>query len=158
MKKLLTLSLLAIWLLILSWCNKQTISEWDNITVSYSSYLENNKVIETWKEVSYTVGMWQTFPIFDTIVIWMKKWETKNFDATVKEAYEIYKDNNKIQDISTTVFNKIWNTPKVWEKVYLGDLEGTVLEVSPITTKVDFNEPQTRKDVKFKIKILEINK
>ncbi len=156
MKKLLILPILLIWLLILSWCNNKQISEWDNITVSYDSFLQDGKIIEEWKEISFTVWMWQTFPIFDTIVVWMKEWETKKFTATAQEWYKIYHDNAKIQNISKTVFNKIWKEPKTWEIISLWDMKWLILETWPITNKVDFNEPETHEDVEFKIKILEI--
>ena len=156
MKKLLILPILLIWLLILSWCNNKQISEWDNITVSYDSFLQDGKIIEEWKEISFTVWMWQTFPIFDTIVVWMKEWETKKFTATAQEWYKIYHDNAKIQNISKTVFNKIWKEPKTWEIISLWDMKWLILETWPITNKVDFNEPETRENVEFKIKILEI--
>ena len=156
MKKLLILPILLIWLLILSWCNNKQISEWDNITVSYDSFLQDGKIIEEWKEISFTVWMWQTFPIFDTIVVWMKEWETKKFTATAQEWYKIYHDNAKIQNISKTVFNKIWKEPKTWEIISLWDMKWLILETWPITNKADFNEPETHEDVEFKIKILEI--
>ncbi len=156
MKKLLILPILAISLLILSGCNSETVKEWDNITVSYDSFLQDGKIIEEWKKISFVVWMWQTFPIFDTAVIDMQEWETKEFTATAEEWYSIYHDNTKVQNISTTVFNKIGTEPKVWEMITLWDIKGLVLEVSPITVKVDFNEIQAREPVEFKIKILEI--
>ncbi|HKL44235.1 MAG TPA: FKBP-type peptidyl-prolyl cis-trans isomerase [Candidatus Absconditabacterales bacterium] len=156
MKKLLILPILLIGLLILSGCNNKQISEGDNITVSYDSFLQDGKIIEEGKEISFTVGMGQTFPIFDTIVVGMKEGETKKFTATAQEGYKIYHDNAKIQNISKTVFNKIGKEPKTGEIISLGDMKGLILETGPITNKVDFNEPETHEDVEFKIKILEI--
>lgn len=158
MKKLLILPILAIWLLVISWCNNQKVSEWDNVTVSYDSFLQNGEIIEESEKVSFVVWMWQTFPIFDTAIIDMKKWETKKIVATAEEWYKIYHDNNKIQNISNTVFNKIWEKPKIWEMIAFWDMKGLVLETWLITTKVDFNDPKTREDAEFKIKVLEIQK
>ncbi|HKL44240.1 MAG TPA: hypothetical protein VJ892_03100, partial [Candidatus Absconditabacterales bacterium] len=73
-----------------------------------------------------------------------------------QEGYKIYHDNAKIQNISKTVFNKIGKKPKTGEIISLGDMKGLILETGPITNKVDFNEPETRENVEFKIKILEI--
>jgi len=156
MKKLLILPILAIGLLILSWCGQEKVVEWDTITISYDSFLQDGKIIEDWVEISFVVWMWQTFPIFDTAVIDMQEWETKNFTATAEEGYSIYHDNNKVQNISTTVFNKIWTEPKIWEMISLWDMKGLVLEVWSITVKVDFNEIQAREPVDFKLKILDI--
>ena len=156
MKKLLILPIMAISLLILTGCNSETVQQWDNITVSYDSFLQDGKIIEEWTEVSFIVWMWQTFPIFDTAVVDMQEWESKEFTATAEEWYSIYHDNTKVQNIASTVFNKIGSDPKVGEMIALWDLKGLVMEVSPITIKVDFNEIQAREPVKFKIKILEI--
>ncbi len=158
MKKLLILPILAIWLLIISWCNSEKASEWDKVTVIYDSFLQNGEIIEESEKVSFVIWMWQTFPFFDTELIWMKKWETKKILATSEEWYKIYHDNNKVQNISNTVFNKIWKKPTTWEIIALWDMKGLILETWPITTKIDFNEPQTREDVEFKIKVLEIEK
>jgi FKBP-type peptidyl-prolyl cis-trans isomerase 2 len=155
--KLLALSMLTLSsVFILTWCNTQKVVEWDTITVSYNSYLQDGKIITSWEEVTFTVWLWQTFPIFDTATINMKKWETKSFTATVEEWYGIYNDATKIQNITTTVFNKIWIKPQVWETIELWDLKGLVLELWPITNKVDFNEIQTREPVEFKIEIIDI--
>lgn len=156
MKKLLILPILAIWLLMLSGCNNQKVAEWDTITVSYDSFLQDGKIVEDWKEISFTVWMWQTFPAFDSAVIEMKEWESKEFVATAEEWYKIYHDNTKVQDVSATVFNKLWTEPKVWEMIALWDMKGLVLEVTPITVKIDFNEIQAREPVTFKIKIKDI--
>ncbi len=156
--KLLTLSILALSsAFILVGCGTQKVSQWDNITVSYDSYLQDGKLIEEWVQVSFVVWLWQTFPAFDKEVINMKLLQVKEFIANVEDGYGVYHDANKVQDITTTVFNMIWNEPQVWEMIELWDMKGLVLEVWPITLKIDFNEPQTREPVEFKIKILEIN-
>lgn len=157
--KLFTLSILALTsLFILSGCNTQTVAKWDTITVSYEAYLQDDKAITSWEDITFTVWMGETFPIFDTMTIGMKKWESKSFTATVEEWYGIYHDANKVQNISTTIFNKIWTKPQVWKTIELGDMKGLVLQVWPMTNKIDFNEPQTREPVKFKIKIVDIAK
>lgn len=155
--KLFALSILALSsILLLTWCNNKIVTQWDTITVSYDSFLQDGKIIANWEEVTFTVWLWQTFPIFDTTVVDMKKWEVKSFTANTEEWYWIYYDTTKVQDITTTVFNKIWTEPKVWETVELGDMKGLVLKVWPLTDKIDFNEPQTREPVEFKIKIVDI--
>jgi len=155
--KLLTLSVLALSsIFILTGCNTQTVVEWDTITVSYDSFLQDGKIIANWEEVTFIVWMGQTFPIFDTATIDMKKWETKEFTATVEEWYGIYHDANKVQDITTVVFNKIWSNPQVWETIELWDMKGLILEVWSITNKIDFNEIQTRETVEFKIEVINI--
>ncbi|HRX64017.1 MAG TPA: FKBP-type peptidyl-prolyl cis-trans isomerase [Candidatus Absconditabacterales bacterium] len=156
MKKLRILPILAISLLILSGCNKQTISEGDTVTVSYESYLQNGTEIEKDIKKEFVIGMGQTFPAFDTELIGMKRGETKEFVASAENGYGVYYEANKVQNITSTVFNKIGTEPKVGEEIELGNLKGLVLEVTPITVKVDFNEIQTREDIKFKVKILEV--
>lgn len=155
--KLFTLSILALSsIFIFTGCNTQTITQWDTITVSYDSYLQDGKIIANWEEVTFVVWLGQTFPIFDTATIDMKKWETKELSASIVEGYGIYHEANKVQDITTVVFNKIWTKPQIWETIELWDMKGLVLEVWPITNKIDFNEAQTREPVEFKIKIIDI--
>jgi FKBP-type peptidyl-prolyl cis-trans isomerase 2 len=155
--KLLALSVLTLSsIFILAWCSTQKVAQWDTITVSYDSYLQNGKIISDWEEITFTVWLWQTFPIFDTVVVDMKKGDTKEFMATIEEWYGIYHDATKIQNITTTIFNKIWIEPQIWETIELWDLKGLILELGPITNKVDFNKIQTREPVEFKIEILDI--
>jgi FKBP-type peptidyl-prolyl cis-trans isomerase 2 len=157
--KLLTLSILTLSsIFILAWCSNKAINQWDKVVVSYDSFLQDGKIVEEWKEITFTVWLWQTFPIFDTEVIDMQKWETKTFTASAKEWYSIYHNTNKVQNIATTVFNKIWSEPKVWETIELWDLQWLVLEVWPITDKIDFNNIETREPVEFKVKITDIVK
>ncbi len=157
MKKTLITSLIILSsIFIFTGCSTQSVTQWDTITVSYDSYLQDGKIVEDWAEVTFIVWMWQTFPIFDTATIDMWIWETKEFTATVEEWYGIYHDANKVQDITTVVFNKIWSTPQVWETIELWDMKWLVLEVWPITNKIDFNESQTREPVEFKIEVVDI--
>lgn len=159
MKKTLILSLIMLSsLTIFTWCKTQTVSQWDQVTVTYDSYLQDGKLIEKWKQTKFTVWMGETFPIFDKKVEWMKLLWTKKFIANADEAYWIFRDTNKIQNITTTVFNTIWQKPTVWKMVELWDMKGLVLEVWPATIKIDFNWPETRESVEFKIKIVDIVK
>jgi len=155
--KLLTLFILVLGsAFILAWCSTQTVSQWDLITVSYDSYLQDGKLIEEWKQIQFTVWMGETFPIFDKEVEWMKLLWVKEFTANTDEWYWVFKSSDKIQNITATVFNTIWQEPTVWEMIELWDMKGLVLEVWPVTVKIDFNWPETRETVEFKIKILEI--
>jgi FKBP-type peptidyl-prolyl cis-trans isomerase 2 len=157
MKKTIILSLIMLSsLAIFTWCKTQTVSQWDLITVSYDSFLQDGKLIEEWKEIQFTVWIWETFPIFDKETEWMKLSESKNFIASAEEWYWVYHNINKVQNITATVFNTIWQEPTVWEMIELWDMKGLVLEVSPITIKIDFNWLETREPVEFRIKILEI--
>ena len=156
--KLFTIWLLSISsLFLLAWCNTKLVQQWNKITVSYdSNLLKDWSIVESWKNITFTVWMWQTFPIFDKQTIGMKIWESKVFTASVDQWYGIYHDTNKIQNITNTVFNKIWTNPKKWEIIKLWKMEWLVLETGLLTYKIDFNQPETREAVKFKIKVLDI--
>lgn len=160
MKKLLILPILAlITILLVSGCNKSLeVNQWDKITVSYDSFLQDWIIVETEKEVNFVVWMWQTFPAFDTELTGMKVWETKKFTATAKLWYGIYHENNKIQEINPTVFAKIGTEPKEWDTISLWENKGLVIEMSPIAIKIDFNKIETREPVEFMVKILDIQR
>lgn len=155
-KKLITSLLILSSLLIFTWCNTKQVATWDVVTVSYDSFLQDWKEIEKWIEKTFTVWIGEIFPVFDKEIIWMKLWETKSFVSNIEDWYGIYSDINKIQDITNTVFNTIWQEPTVWEIIELWDMKGLVLEVWPVTVKVDFNKPETREPVEFKVKVLKI--
>jgi len=160
MKKLLILPILLLsWLFMLNGCTKSLeVAQWDKVTVSYDSFLQDWKIIDSAKELSFIIWMSQTFPAFDNELTGMKIWETKEFTATAEQWYGIYHENNKVQEINPTVFTKIWTEPKVWGTISLGENKGLVLEVSPIWVTIDFNEAYTREEVSFIVKILDIQR
>lgn len=156
MKKLFILPVLVLSLLLLNWCDNQKIQTGDKVSLEYDSFLQDGKIIEDSIELTIVVWLWQSFPVFDKELIWMKEWSSKTIMANAEDAYGIYFDQSKVQDITTTVFSKIWKQPKVWETIELWDMKWLVLETGPITHKIDFNSPETREDVEFKIKVLDI--
>jgi len=160
MKKLLILPILLLsWLFMLNGCTKSLeITQWDNVTVSYDSFLQDWKIIDSAKELNFVIWMFQTFPAFDIELTGMKIWETKEFTATAEQWYGIYHKNNKVQEINPTVFTKIGTEPKIGDTISLGKNKGLVLEASPIKVMVDFNEIQTRETVSFIVKILDIQR
>ena len=164
-KKLGLLSILALCSLVLfTWCKKKTediitIQEWDTVTINYDSYLLDWEIIE--ENSIQTITIWEndSFPIFDTELIWLKSWDTKEFTTSdPKEWYGIAYDDVKIQDISPTVINIIWSEPKVWEQINLWSLNWIILEVTPVAVKIDFNEKYTRENAEFHVTVLDIEK
>lgn len=160
MKKLLTLVILLFSsTLVLNWCwEKLEIIEWDKVTVSYNSFSLDGEIIEEKQENTFVLWLQQTFPAFEKELLWMKKWQTKEFTATAEDGYAIKYENNKIQEINPTVFSNIWTNPVVWEQISLGKMNGLVLDVSTTAVRIDFNEPYTRESATFNVKVLEIER
>jgi FKBP-type peptidyl-prolyl cis-trans isomerase 2 len=104
------------------------------------------------------VGLKQSFPAFDIELLWMKKWQTKEFESTSENWYAIKYDNSKIQWISPDIFNSINIEPKKWESISLGEMEWIVMEVGTDNIVVDFNPTYIREDVSFKVKVLEVER
>ena len=163
-KKLAVLSILALCSTVLfTWCKKakeiKTIQEWDTVTISYDSYLLDWEIIEENSIQTITIWNNESFPIFETELIWLKSWDTKEFTTNnPKEWYGIAYDNLKIQKISTTVINTIWADPKIWKQINLWSLNWVILEVSPIDVTIDFNDRQTRENTEFHITVLDIER
>ena len=161
-KKLAILWILALCSTILfTWCKKKenakTIQDWDTVTISYDSYLLDGEIIE--EDTTQTITIWEynSFPIFDTELIWLKSWDTKEFTTNEpNEWYWISHEDFKVQKISTSVISRIWTEPKVWEQINLWSLNWKILEVSPIDVTIDFNDRQTRENVEFHVTILAI--
>ncbi len=160
MKKLIILTILLFsTTLVLNWCSKKMeITEWDKVTVSYDSFSQDWKIIEQKQETTFVIWLQQTFPAFEKELIWMKKWETKEFTATAEDGYAIKHENNKIQEINPTIFSNIGTNPTVWETISLGNMKWLVLDVSTTAVKIDFNEEYTREPATFNVKILEIER
>ena len=163
-KKLAILWILALCsTVLLTWCKKTkeiiTIQEWDTVTINYDSYLLDWEIIEKDKTETLTIWANNSFPIFDTELIGLKSWETKQFTTSdPKEWYGINYNELKIQKIPATVINTIWTNPKIWEEINLWSLNWIILEVSPIDVKIDFNDRQTRENVEFHVTILDIKR
>jgi len=164
-KKFTILSMLALCsTLLITWCKKveeiQTIEKWDTVTISYDSYLLDGEIIEENSIQYITIWEWNSFPIFDTELLWLKSWDTKTFTTnTPEEWYGINYDDLKIQKISTAVINTVWIEPKIWEQINLWDnFKWIILDASPINITVDFNDRQTRENVEFDVKIMSIEK
>jgi len=161
-KKLAILSILALCSTVLfAWCKKtekiKTIQEWDTVTISYDSYLLDWEIIE--ENTTQIITIWEnnSFPIFDTELIGLKSGDTKEFTTNdPKEWYGIAYEDFKIQKISATIINTIGADPKVWEQINLWSLNGVILEVSPVDVTIDFNDRQTRENVEFHVKVLNI--
>ncbi len=160
-KKLLLLPILVLGLsTLLSWCKKQNIIEnWDKVTLNYDSYMQDWSILE--QNITQTITVWRqdSFPIFDEQLLWLKVGESKTFTTNdPNEWYWIFHDELKVQDISTAVFSTIWTTPSVWEEINLWSLKWIILETTPTTIKIDFNDRQTRENVEFTITVLNIEK
>jgi len=160
MKKLLILPILMTALiLLLTWCSKKLdVNQSDKVTVSYDSFSQDWKIIEEKQETTFVLWLEQTFPAFDKELIWMKKWETKEFTATAEDGYAIKHQNNKIQELNPTIFTNINTEPVIWEIISLGNMKWLVLDISPTAVKIDFNETYTREPATFNVKILEIER
>ena len=164
-KKLGLLSIFALCSLVLfTWCKKKTediitIQEWDTVTINYDSYLLDWEIIEENVIQEITIWSQDSFPIFDTELLWLKSWDTKEFTTSdPKEWYGIAYDDVKIQDISPTVINIIWSEPKVGEQINLWSLNWIILEVTPVAVKIDFNDRQTRENAEFHVTVLDIER
>ena len=163
-KKLIILSLVMLSsLLLLTWCKKKEkiiITEnWDKVTINYDSYLLDGEIIDENK--IETIILWQknSFPIFDTELLWLKTWEEKIFTTkTPNEWYWIYYNTLKVQTLPLTIINKIWTQPKIREQINLWSLNWIITEVSPIDVTIDFNDRQTRENVEFHVRIIDIEK
>jgi FKBP-type peptidyl-prolyl cis-trans isomerase 2 len=88
----------------------------------------------------------------------MKKWETKQFEATSENWYTIRHDNSKIQWIGPEIFHSLNIEPKEWEAVSLWTMDWIVIEVDTNNIIVDFNPTYIREDVSFKVKVLEVER
>ena len=164
-KKLGLLSIFALCSLVLfTWCKKKTediitIQEWDTVTINYDSYLLDWEIIEENVIQEITIWSQDSFPIFDTELLWLKSWDTKEFTTSdPKEWYGIAYDDVKIQDISPTVINIILSEPKVGEQINLWSLNWIILEVTPVAVKIDFNDRQTRENAEFHVTVLDIER
>lgn len=164
-KKLAILSVLALsTMLLLTWCKKNkgtviTVENWDKVTISYNSYLQDWEIID--EDVLETITIWQeeSFKIFDTELLWLKVWDEKIFITNdPNEWYWIYHNDLKIQNISSTVINTIWAEPKIGEEINLWKLKWIIIDTTPTTTTIDFNDRQTRENVEFNITVLSIEK
>lgn len=164
-KKLVILSILALSSVVLfAWCKKTQedvliIQEWDKVTINYDSYLLDWEIVEENTIQTFTIWWKNSFPIFNTELLWLQSWDTKTFTTNdPQEWYWIYHDDLKVQKISTTVISTIWADPKIWSQINLWSLNWVILEVSPIDVTIDFNERQTRENVEFNITVLGIEK
>lgn len=160
MKKLLILSIL-IWssLLLMTWCQKKSVAEtWDKVFVNYSSQNEIWEFIEQDKKTSFILWAWETFPIFDEKIVWMKELEEKEFYSEVESWYWIYNANNKIQNINKTVFESAWKEIKIWDIIELWWTKWLIIDTWEINIKIDLNEQHTREWCSFKVKLLKIEK
>lgn len=148
--------------LLLAWCKKApdvTVEKRDRVSLTYDSYLQDWEVLE--QDVNKTIVIWwkDSFPAFDKELLWMKVWEKKVFTTSrPSDWYGIFYDELKIQEISSTIVNSIWTTPKVWDQINLWWLKWIILEVYPTTVRIDFNDRQTRENVEFHVKVLGIEK
>ncbi len=160
MKKLLILTILLFsTTLVLNWCSKKIeITEWDKVTVSYDSFSQDWKIIEQKKETKFVIWLKQSFPAFEKELLWMKKWEAKEFTATAEDGYSIKHENNKVQEINPTVFTNIGTNPIVWNIISLGNMKWLVLDISTTAVRIDFNEAYIREPATFNVKILEIER
>lgn len=160
MKRLLALilSLVSVSLILSACWKKLEITTWDKVTLVYDSFSKNWELIEKDEKVTLVVGLQQSFPAFDIELLWMKKWQTKEFNSTSENWYAIKYDNSKIQRISPDIFNSINIEPKKWESISLGEMEWIVMEVGTDNIVVDFNPTYIREDVSFKVKVLEVER
>jgi len=160
MKKLLSLILiLGATVLILSACGKRLeITNWDRVTLMYDSFSKDGNIIEKNQKTILIVWLGQSFPAFEIELLWMKKWETKQFEATSENWYAIRHDNSKIQWIGPEIFHSLNIEPKEWEAVSLWTMDWIVIEVDTNNIIVDFNPNYTREDVSFKVKVLEVER
>jgi len=162
-KKLFSIMLIGLLpCLLLSWCKKApdiAVEKRDKVTLTYDSYLQDWQVLE--QDVNKTIVIWlkDSFPAFDKELLWMKVWENKVFTTNKpSDWYGIFYDELKIQEISSTIVNSIWTTPKVWDQINLWWLKWVILEVYPTTVRIDFNDRQTRENVEFHVTVLDIER
>lgn len=163
-KKLLLsiLSILGISLLFCAWCKKApqiVVEKWDKVTLEYSSYLQDWEIIED--NIKQTILIWlqDSFPIFDKELLGMKKWEEKTFTTKKpSEWYGIFHENWKVQEISATIVNNAWKSPKVWDPINLWWLNWVISKVNPATVEIDFNDRQTLENTEFHVTIITIEK
>jgi len=165
-KKLAVLSIITLCSAVLfTWCKKteeiKSIQEWDTVTISYDSYLLDWEIIE--ENIIQTITIWNndSFSIFDTELIWLKSWDTKNFTTNdPKEWYGIAYDNLKVQklnnEVSNAIADSIWKELKVWEQINLWHLNWIITEITPVNMTIDFNDRQTRENVEFHVTVLDI--
>lgn len=149
--------------LLLSWCKKKEaiiITEsWDLVTINYDSYLLDWELIDANKTETITLWQQNSFPIFDTELLGLKVWDEKSFITNEpNEWYWIYHNNLKVQNISSSVINTIWNEPRIWEQINLWSLKWIITDITPATTTIDFNNRETRENVEFDVTILSIEK
>lgn len=163
-KKISILSILLLSsFLLLSWCKKkETIimtENWDLVTINYDSYLLDWELIDENKTETITLWQQDSFPIFDTELLGLKVWDEKSLITNEpNEWYWIYHNDLKVQSISSSVINRIWNEPKIWEPINLWSLKWIIIDITPTTTTIDFNNRETRENVEFNVIILSIEK
>lgn len=148
-------------ILLLSGCKRKEtdpfVENWDKVTITYNSYLLDWEIIEEDQSETITIWLKESFPIFDTELLWLKANDEKTFTTrNPSEWYGIYYNELKVQEISSTVINTIWTEPKVWDQINLGSLKWIILDVNPVNVTIDFNDRQTRENVEFHVTILAI--
>lgn len=112
-----------------------------------------------YEPLSFEVGAGQMIPGFDSGVVGMKEWETKELVLEPSEAYGEYNEE-LIQAVPLNNFTDNGLEIVVWETYNFGFTQGTVLEIDEENNEVtiDFNPKLAWKTLVFEVTVVSITK
>ena len=137
----------------------------DKIKVDYEGRFENNEVFDSSNKngqnipLEFEVGIGQVVKGFDDAVLGMEKGEEKEINIKPEEAYGDYNEELK-KDIPREALPKD-QEPKEGMILVLNTPDGRqfpakIIKVEKEKVVIDLNHPLAGKNLKFKIKILDI--
>lgn len=140
-----------------------TIKVGDTIKVEYTGTLKDGTVFDSSKgrePLEFQVGSGQIIKGFDKAVLGMKRGEEKEINLTSKDAYGDH--NPQLVRIVPRDNLPPGKEPKIGMMILLGTPDGKrfparITDVKSEVVTIDLNHPLAGKDLKFKIKIVDVS-
>lgn len=135
----------------------------DEIQVSYTFSFDNWDVYEQW-ETSFVVWVTQLPLLGEISLLDASAWQELVGELTpeqtkLADGYDV----SKKQSLAKIYFDEMWIVPEVWLNVYFNGIwTGEIIEMMTADDAnyymIDFNAPETYKNLKYVVKVLEIVK
>ena len=140
----------------------KTAKKGDTISVEYTGRLESGEVFDTSKgrePLEFEVGVHSVIKGFEDGVIGMKIGEEKDIDISPEDGYGP-KNDNYIKELPKESVPKELELKKGMILMFKREddmrIPAIVQDIKKDTILVDFNHPLAGKNLKFKVKLLEI--
>lgn len=142
--------------------SQQQIAADSKVTLHFAIKLEDGSVVDSNFEgpaATFVVGDGQLLPGFETALLGMKAGEEAIYDITPEQGFGMPNPNN-MQRINREQFGDMALEPGLvisFADAGNGELPGVIAEFNDSKVMVDFNHPLAGKNLKFEVKIIDVN-